>query len=92
MTERGRYFDSPAMREALKRYIRIQMTSQNLKYRDLSERLENIGVSQSERTLRNKVSKGNLGAQLFLYILIALNLQELKLNDISELLSNIEQE
>ncbi len=92
MTEKGRYFDSPAMRETLKRYIRIQMTSKNLRYRDLSERLDKIGVSQGERTLRNKVSKGNLGAQLFLYILIALNLKELKLNDISELLSNIEEE
>ena len=92
MTEKGRYFDSPAMRESLKRYIRIQMTSRNLKYRDLSARLEEIGVVQGERTLRNKVSKGNLGAQLFMYILIALDVPEIKMRDIADLLANVQRE
>lgn len=90
MTSKVRYFDSPAMRESLRRYIRIQMTSRNLKYRDLSERLEEIGIRQEERTLRNKVSKGNLGAQLFMYILIALDVQELKISEITDLLSSIQ--
>lgn len=90
MTSKVRYFDSPAMRESLRRYIRIQMTSRNLKYRDLSERLEEIGIRQEERTLRNKVSKGNLGAQLFMYILVALDVQELKISEITDLLSSIQ--
>lgn len=90
MPAKVRYFDSPAMRESLKRYIRIQMTSRNLKYRDLSTRLEKIGIRQEERTLRNKVSKGNLGAQLFMYILIALEIRELKISEITDLLSSIQ--
>ena len=46
MQKEAKYFDSPSMRESLKRYMRTQMTLKNIKYRDLSERLAEMGVIQ----------------------------------------------
>jgi len=73
------------MRETLRRYIRTQMTMKNIKYRELSDRLAAIGVAQGERTLRNKVNKGNFGAQLFTFILIALDVEKVDMIELQKL-------
>lgn len=92
MPQKTRYFDSPIMRESLKRYMRTQMALKDIKYRELSERLANMGIIQEERTLRNKVSKGNLGAQLFVFILIALKIENFKTKDLQDIFCSIEKE
>jgi len=90
MQNNVKYFDSASMRETLKRYIRTQMTLKNIKYRELSDRLAAIGVAQGERTLRNKVNKGNFGAQLFAFILIALDVENLDMRELQKLYQFIE--
>ena len=92
MQKETKYFDSPVMRESLKRYMRTQMTLKNIKYRELAERLEALGVHQEERTLRNKINKGNLGAQLFAFILIALEIECFNTNDLKSIFQSIEKE
>ena len=87
-----KFFDSPEMRQTLKRYIRAQMSIKNIDYRSLSQRLAQLGVEQTEGTLRNKINKGNLGAQLFMYLLLAMEIKVMDLQQIAELLSEIELE
>ncbi|MDH5484146.1 MAG: DUF6471 domain-containing protein [Gammaproteobacteria bacterium] len=87
-----KFFDSPEMRQTLKRYLRAQMSIKNIDYRSLSQRLAKLGVEQTEGTLRNKINKGNLGAQLFMYLLLALDVKALDLAQIEELLTDIERE
>lgn len=87
-----KFFDSPAMRQTLKRYLRAQMGMKNIDYRSLSQRLAQLGVAQTEGTLRNKINKGNLGAQLFMYLLLAMEIKALDLQQLKDLLAEIEHE
>lgn len=87
-----KFFDSPAMRQTLKRYLRAQMGMKNIDYRSLSQRLAQLGVAQTEGTLRNKINKGNLGAQLLMYLLLAMEIKALDLQQLKGLLTEIEHE
>ena len=84
-----RLFDSPAMRETIRRLIRSQMAAKGVEYRDLAERLEALGVIQSDSNLRSKVNNGSLGAQLFLYIELALGVGQIDLAQLSEIYQDV---
>ena len=86
----GKLFDSPEMREAIRRLIRSQMAYKGFEYKDLANRLEDLGVHQAESNLRSKVNNGSLGAQLFVFILMALDVPKLDMGQIRELLDDIE--
>lgn len=85
-------FDSPAMRETLRRSIRAEMAYKGLEYRDLSERLQRLGVLQSEGNLRSKINNGSLGAQLFVFLLLAMGTRNLELARFAELLEDVTDE
>ena len=59
--------------------IRAEMARQNITYSQLVERLESIGVSEDERNLRNKVSRGKFTAAFMLQCLSALKTEQLRL-------------
>ena len=82
-------FDSPDMRQAIRRLIRARMAYKGFEYKDLVRRLDLLGVAQSESNLRSKVNNGSLGAQLFVYILLAMDLQHLDLKQVEEILSEV---
>ena len=82
-------FDSPEMRETIRRVIRSQMAAKAVEYRELAARLEALGVHQSESNLRSKVNNGSLGAQLFLYVLLALGVRSLSMEQVSEILEDV---
>ena len=85
----GKLFDSPDMREAIRRLIRARMAYKGFEYRDLAERLEGLGVHQAESNLRSKVNNGSLGAQLFVFILLALDMPQLEMDQVRELLADL---
>ena len=82
-------FDSPAMRETIRRLIRSRMAYRGFEYKDLVRELDALGVEQSESNLRSKVNNGSLGAQLFVYILLALGQRSLELSQVEEILDEI---
>lgn len=82
-------FDSPPMREAIRRLIRSRMAFRGFEYKDLARRLRELGVEQSESNLRSKVNSGSLGAQLFVYILMALDQSALELAQVEEILAEL---
>ena len=84
-----KFFDSPDMRQSLKRYLRAQMGIKGIDYRSLSRRLAELGVEQKEGTLRNKINKGTMGAQLLMYILLAMDIKSLDLSMIEEIMQDI---
>ncbi|MEM7217128.1 MAG: DUF6471 domain-containing protein [Pseudomonadota bacterium] len=88
----AKLFDSPAMRETLRRTVRAQMAYRGMEYRDLSRALEGLGVQQSAGNLRTKVNTGALGAQLFVYILLALDAKTLDLGHTRDLLEDVRTE
>ena len=85
----AKLFDSPQMRETIRRLIRSRMAYKGFEYKDLSSALKDLGVEQNESNLRSKVNNGSLGAQLFVYILLALEMS-LTLEQVSELLTDVE--
>lgn len=82
-------FDSPAMRETIRRLIRSRMAYRGFEYKDLVRQLHELGVEQSESNLRSKVNNGSLGAQLFVYILMALDQRSFELDQVEEVLSQV---
>ena len=82
-------FDSPAMRETIRRLIRSRMAYKGFEYKDLTRALHELGVEQSESNLRSKVNNGSLGAQLFVYILMALDQRTFELDQVEEVLNEV---
>jgi len=85
----AKIFDSPEMRETLRRLIRSRMAYKGFEYKDLSRALEALGVHQNESNLRSKVNNGSLGAQLFMYILLAMDMTELDMAQVKEILEEV---
>jgi len=85
----AKLFDSPDMRETIRRLIRARMAYKGFEYKDLVEKLEALGVHQAESNLRSKVNNGSLGAQLFVFILLALDMSELEMSQVREVLADV---
>lgn len=60
--------------------VRAEMARQNVTYQQLVAKLAEIGVTDDERNLRNKVSRGKFTAGFLLQCLAALGLQQLRLD------------
>ncbi len=60
---------------------RAEMAKQNITYSNLVERLESIGVTEDERNLRNKVSRGKFTAAFMLQCLVAMGCHLVRVMD-----------
>jgi hypothetical protein len=60
--------------------IRAEMARQNVTYAQLVERLAAIGVTEDERNLRNKVSRGKFSAAFLLYVCNSLGISGISLD------------
>jgi hypothetical protein len=76
-------------RIALTRLIRAEMVKRGFTYADLSAHLQRFDINQSEANLRNKISKGIMGADLLLQILVAMEVAEIRTSDITTMLDDI---
>lgn len=85
----SKLFDSPHMRETIRRVIRARMAYKGFEYKDLSRALDALGVVQTDSNLRSKVNNGSLGAQLFVYIMLALDSTSLDLLHVREILAEV---
>ena len=88
----AKLFDSPEMRETIRRLIRARMAYKGFEYKDLSRALNELGVDQQESNLRSKVNNGSLGAQLFVYILMALDQDSLEMDQVREILGDLQEQ
>ena len=61
--------------------LRAEMVKQGLTYNQLIERLKAVGVSEDERNLRNKVSRGKFTAAFLMQCLTAIGCHTLHLED-----------
>ncbi|MGE3643950.1 MAG: DUF6471 domain-containing protein [Beijerinckiaceae bacterium] len=59
--------------------LRAEMARQNVTYQQLVAKLAEIGVTEDERNLRNKVSRGKFTAGFLLQCLSALGVSNLQL-------------
>jgi hypothetical protein len=60
-----------------KELVRAEMARQSISYRGLSERLEKIGVRESEKQLMNKVARGKFAFSFFLQCMCVMEVEHL---------------
>lgn len=78
------YFRTEADAEAHARHlantiIKVEMTKRKMTYRDLVAALAEYGVTEEERNLRNKISRGTFSAAFFFTCLGAMKVKNLDL-------------
>ena len=67
--------------EKAKNLLKSELKRRGLGYRELVEKLETLGISETERNLANKISRGGFTAAFFLECLFAVGCTTLRLQD-----------
>lgn len=66
--------------EKAKGILRAEMARKGVTYAQLVGKMEEIGVEENERNLRNKVSRGKFTAGFLLQVMAALEAREIKVD------------
>ena len=79
-------------RMVVQRLIKSEMTLKGIKYQELSDRLAEIGVTQTADNLRNKVNKGILGADLLVQLMFVMDVKRVERDRIKEIIKNLQKQ
>jgi 3-mercaptopyruvate sulfurtransferase SseA len=63
--------------------IRGELKRRNLSYKDLADRLEQIGVKDTEKNIVNKIARGGFTATFFLQCMEAIGVRAIHLDDLA---------
>lgn len=63
----------------VKGLIKAELKRRNLGYKELAEKLKEVGVNETERNIANKISRGGFTAVFFVQCLEAIGAKELRL-------------
>lgn len=86
-------YRNPAMQKAIKLTVRSLMVKNNETYDSLCGKLEQkYGIVHNPLTLKSKINKGTIGAQLFVFILLCLNIRDLNLAELESLMLRYQSE
>ena len=64
----------------VKGILKGELKRRNVSYRELAERLERLGVSETEQNIANKISRGGFSAVFFVQCLEAVGAKEVRLD------------
>ncbi len=67
--------------DRVKGILKAELKRRNVSYRGLAERLEAIGVHETEANIKNKISRGGFTAVFFVQCLVAIGVRDLRLSD-----------
>ena len=65
----------------VKGVLKAELKRRNVSYKDLAEKLEPLGVSESERNIANKIARGSFTAVFFVQCLEAVGCHTLRLRE-----------
>lgn len=60
--------------------LRVEMTRRRITYQMLSDKLEEIGIHETEANVRNKIARGSFTAVFFVQCLVAIGCQIIRLD------------
>lgn len=66
--------------ERVKGILKAELARRHISYRDLAERLGELGIKDSERNIANKVSRGTFTAAFFFQCMEAIGCRTLHLD------------
>ena len=75
--------DNPVTKEfedLAKNVLKGELKRRGITYADLAKRLEKIGVSETERNLNNKISRGGFSAAFLFQVMMAIEAKDLRLD------------
>jgi 3-mercaptopyruvate sulfurtransferase SseA len=64
----------------VKALLKAELKRRNVSYRELAERLERLGVAETEQNIANKISRGGFSAVFFVQCLRAVGAKEVRLD------------
>ena len=67
--------------DRVKGILKAELKRRNVSYRQLAEKLEAIGIHETERNINNKISRGGFTATFFIQCLVAIGCHTLHLED-----------
>ena len=67
--------------DRVKGILKAELKRRNLSYKQLAERLEAMGVHESERNINNKISRGGFSAVFFIQCLAAIECTQIVLSN-----------
>lgn len=73
--------DLPDWERRVQTLLKVELAKRNLTYKQLSEKLAEIGVQESEPNIRNKLSRGTFSAVFLIQCLEAIGCRSLQLQD-----------
>ena len=65
----------------VKGMLKAELKRRNISYKQLAERLEAMGIHESERNINNKISRGGFTATFFVQCLLAAGCYSVRLVD-----------
>jgi hypothetical protein len=79
-----KYEENMAMdwQKKTKSILKSELKRKNIGYKELAEKLKEMGIEDSERNIANKLARGTFTAVFFIQCLAAIGCHTLHLNDI----------
>ena len=67
--------------ERAKALLKAELKRRNVSYRELAEKLEKLGIQETERNIANKISRGGFTAAFMIQCLVAIDCHTLRLQE-----------
>jgi hypothetical protein len=77
----GKDVEAVDWRARAKGLLKAELKRRNVSYRKLAEKLEPLGVKETERNIANKIARGSFSAVFLLQCLEAIGAKKLRLDD-----------
>ena len=71
----------PDWEKKVQTLLKVELTKRSLTYKQLSEKLAELGIVESEPNIRNKLSRGTFSAVFLVQCLEAIGCRSLQLSD-----------
>lgn len=72
---------NPEWEQRVKGLLKAELKRRNVGYRDLAEKLTEMGLPDTERNIANKISRGGFTAVFFVQCLVAIGCADLRLRE-----------
>ncbi len=67
--------------DKVKGILKAELKRRNLSYKELADKLEMLGIKDSERNIANKLARGTFTAVFFVQCLVAIGCTSIKIED-----------
>lgn len=85
-------YQDPFMRQVLARVVRSKMDLCGFTYKELCTVIKDkFDIEHNPDTLRNKVSTGALGTQMFFFMMLAMDVEQVDMDEINRLYQKLSQ-